>query len=544
MKKMKNFKYITAIIITMAMSSCEDYLETVPYSFTSPENFYTSAKEAELALTGIYNVLSAGSIQGAGNQSTYSRQLMFMLNGATDEAVVRNGFNNVDYTPWGNAGFTSESVFINENWFFFYAGINRANYLIENLDDINDFEGNRKVEIEAEAKLLRGYYHMILSMMHGAIPVYTTVIQEPNQERQPLETVYTQILKDYEFAYQNLPHRAPVTSHVNKWTAAGLLAKTYNYLASAKISGLQNFGLNLNSFDWVDSSSFYQKTLTYTTQCISSSGYELIDNYSNLFRETTKTDQYRECMLTAEASSDASVNVANVILNAFIPQGNIRLTGGGYSWYRPTGELWNKYNEGDIRRDHNLTGNIPNTNLSEIADGVKYYIPVSISDPSDARYCIGKYRLADPSLRTLPPWGSNISLPLLRFADVLLLHSEAQYFTGDEAGARITLSSIRQRSLKPNTSVEKLNNTYYNPDFVTELLDERSRELCFENWRRFDLARFNRYDQVINTLSDDAGFYNSVVPTLKQNWKPEKVWIPIPLAQMDLNQNLVQNPGF
>jgi tryptophanase len=79
---------------------------------------------------------------------------------------------------------------------------------------------------------------------------------------------------------------------------------------------------------------------------------------------------------------------------------------------------------------------------------------------------------------------------------------------------------------------------------VQELLDERSRELCFEQWRRFDLARFNKYDAVVAAMSETFGFYNTIVPSIKQNWKAERIWLPIPLAQTDLNKNLVQNPGF
>jgi len=542
---MKNSRYYIIIIIAMAIfTSCEDYLETVPYSFTSPENFYQSANEAELALTGVYNVLSAGDIQGTGSQSTYGRSLMFMLNGANDEAIVKKGFNNVDYSVWGNAGFTAESKFIRESWFFFYAGINRANYLIENLANIDDFKGNRKIQVEAEAKLLRGYYHMILSMMHGAIPVYTTKVQDPAMERQSLEVVYTQILEDYEFAYDNLQDRATEQSHVNKWTAAALLAKVHCYLASAKKSGVQNFGYAPNSFDWVDADSHYQQSFYITTDAISESGYQLISEYGNLFRETTKQDQYKECLLTAEASTDPNMEVVNVLLNAFIPQGNRNTVGGGYGWYRPLGELWQKYDENDARFHHNLTGNLPGNAATEEIDGVKYYIPRVITSPKSGFYSIGKYRMMDPKQKTITSWAAATSLPLLRYADVLLLHAEAQYFTGDEAGARNTFTMIRQRAVQETATVEDLNTAYYKSDFVEELLDERSRELCFENWRRFDLARFNKYDETIASLTSDAGFYNSVVPTLQQNWKSEKVWFPIPLQQSDLNTNLKQNPGY
>ena len=152
--------------------------------------------------------------------------------------------------------------------------------------------------------------------------------------------------------------------------------------------------------------------------------------------------------------------------------------------------------------------------------------------------------MMDPSQKSTSSWAAATSLPLLRYADVLLLHAEAQFFTGDEPGARTTLSSVRQRAVQAPAVVDDLNTAYFKSDFVEELLDERSRELCFENWRRFDLARFNKYNDAISSLTSDAGFYNSVVPSLQQNWKPEKVWFPIPLPQRDLNPNLDQNPGF
>ncbi|MEP4534595.1 MAG: RagB/SusD family nutrient uptake outer membrane protein [Cyclobacteriaceae bacterium] len=537
---------IWILIFWGSVSSCNDYLEAEPYSFTSPENFYKSASDAEIALIGVYSILSGNSVQGTGNNSTYSRQLMIMLNGATDEAVVRDGLNQANYSPWGNAGFTSQNIFLNESWFYFYAGINRANYLIEKLPEIQDidFTDSRRLEIEAEAKVMRGFYHMMLSMMHGAIPVYNTSIQDETMARKPIQEVYVQIISDYEFGYDNLPDRASVSGHVNKWTAGALLMKAYTYLASAKKFGLSNFDYEPNSFEWVNENDYYQTALAISNQIISSSGYILIDNYDYLFREATKSYQYQECLLTAEASSNANLYVINMIVNAFVPQGNNAEAGGGYGWYRPLGELWNKYNENDFRRNHNITGNLVSTRPTEEIDGYRYYIPNSLTNTNNGFLSIGKYRMIDPLQKEGPAWSSFISLPLLRYADVMLMHAEALYFTGNEPDARSVLTELRQRSVIAPATVSDLNLAYYKSDFVDELLDERSRELCFENWRRIDLARFNKYDEVIDSLTTDAGYYNTIVPTIKQNWKSERVWFPIPIQQIDVNPNLEQNPGY
>jgi starch-binding outer membrane protein, SusD/RagB family len=542
-------KKILFILILATLTGCEQFLDATPYSVTTTENFYNTPAEAEIALNGVYNVLNARDVQGSGNASTFARDLICMVNGATDEVVGRGAFPDVNLVPFSVAGFSSDNAALNYNWFFFYAGINRANYLLENLGRISGFAGSRKVQIEAEARLLRGFYHMYLSMLHGGIPVYTTSFHDPKQARQSIQEVYTQVLADYEFAFKNLPNRATIAGRANKWTAAGLLAKAYTYLASAKKSGTSDFGLALNSFAWVNADDAYQKALSYTSQIIQSSGYKLIPNYDYLFREATKSEQYQESLFAAEAANSSGMEAINMIVNGWCPQGNVNLVGGSYGFFRPTGEIHKKYHPtADVRFNHNLTSNFPGTPPVEVVLGVNYYVPSALpnnnTNPNVAGYSMGKYRAMDPKLRNMIGWANSINISLLRYADILLLHAEAQFFTGDEARARNTLTLVRQRAVKAGSSVNTLNTAYFKADFVQELLDERSRELCFEQWRRIDLARFNKYDAAIANMGTTFGFYNTMVTTIKQNWKPQRIWFPIPLAQIDLNQNLVQNPGF
>ncbi|WP_242083260.1 RagB/SusD family nutrient uptake outer membrane protein [Aestuariivivens sediminis] len=542
-------KNLSFLVLFLAVISCEDTLEPTPYSFTAPENFYKSAQDAEIALVGVYNTLTAGSIQGGGNASSFRRDLFEMLVGGTGEGVIPARFANRRGAEWGTGQFSSSTGEINNAWFFLYAGIGRANSLLENLPSIPDaeFSNTRKAEIEGEAKLLRGYYHMMLSMMHGAIPVYTKTGDDPLMGRKSVQEVYTQILSDYEFAYQNLQHRGLRGGAVDKWTAAGLLVKAHTYLASMKTNGLSDFGYAPNSFDWVNATDSYTKAVTISADIVANSGYTLTANYDRLFRESTKTAQAEEVMLSAEGSSDASQQVITIVVNNFIPQGNAPRLGGGSGWTRPTGELYDLYHSADFRFSHNVSGNIGgNANILDVIeiDGVRYYQPRTLPGKNNGTMSVGKYRMKDPSQKSYAPWASGISFPLLRYGDILLLRAEALYYTGDESGARAVLTELRQRSVMAPATVDDLNTAYFNADFVKELQEERSRELCFEIWRRIDLARFNIYDETISSLDPDNGFYNGDVTLLQQNWKSEKVWYPIPLGQIDLNSNLVQNPGY
>jgi starch-binding outer membrane protein, SusD/RagB family len=546
---MNNYiKNLLLAIMVLAVTSCTDILEPTPYSFTSPENFYNSAKDAEIALIGVYNTLTAGSIQGAGNASSFRRDLHEMLAMGTDEGVIPATFANRRATQFGIASFTSQDPMINDAWFFLYAGISRANSLLENLVNIpnSEFAGTRKVEIEAEAKLLRGFFHMMLSMMHGAIPVYTKFDADQTLGRQSVQEVYKQIIEDYEFAYANLKNRGPRASAVNKWTAAGLLVKVHTYLASMKRNGLSDFGFSFNSFAWVDVQASYGKAVTISADIVANSGYKLTSKYDYLFRENTKAAQSEEVLLSAEGSSDATQNVITIVVNNFCPQGAATI-GGGSGWTRPTGELYSTYNARDFRFSHNVSGNLNNSTSPVITiDGIRYYQPVPLPNVNSAIMSVGKFRLRDGVGKTTAAFASGISFPLLRYADILLLRAEALFFTGDEAGARAMLSQVRSRAVIAPATVNDLNTAYLKQNFVDELLDERARELCFEFWRRFDLARFNVYDKKIKALnpSPTFGAYNKDVVLLQQNWKPEKVWFPIPLQQIDLNPNLVQNPGY
>lgn len=545
-------KYIKILFLAVSVlvtSACADFLEPTPFSFTAPENFYRSQNDAEIALVGVYSTLTAGAVQGSGNASGFRRDLIEMLVKGTDECVKPANFANLRGGQFGTAAFTSSDFEINNAWFFLYAGIGRANSLLENLEKMPDdlFSENRKVEIEGEARLLRGFQHMMLSMMHGAIPVYTSTSDDPNSPRRPVQEVYAQIISDFEFAYQNLQNRGPRAGTVNKWTAAGLLVKVYTYLASMNSHGLSDFGYAPNSFSWVDVAASYNSALTISEDLIANSGYILTENYDRLFRETTKTAQAEEVLLSAEGSRDPSQNVITIVVNNFIPQGNSPIIGAGSGWTRPTGELFNLYNTNDFRFSHNVSGNLgANPNILEVLviDGVKYFQPRPLPGPNSPFISIGKYRLMDPSQKSYAAFATALSFPLLRLGDILLLRAEALYFTGDEPGARALLSQLRERAVVAPASVEDLNSAYFKADFLEELLDERSRELCFEIWRRIDLARFNKYDEKINALNPDFGAYNRDVVLLQQNWRSERVWFPIPLQQIDLNPNLAQNPGY
>ncbi|HEY4063998.1 MAG TPA: RagB/SusD family nutrient uptake outer membrane protein [Puia sp.] len=527
-------------------------LNTTPYSFDVLTT-YKTAQDAELALTGCYSVLNAQTIQGQGALSglgpMFAWAMPIMLSGGTDELLTNPKYAQADLAPLGLIGASSGNQAVRYNWFFLFAGINRANYIIQGVGSVS-MDTVRRSQILAEAHFLRGLYYMYVGMMYGAAPVSTTPTVDLNAKRDSVSKLFNLVISDFQVAYTTLPSRATTNGRANKWSAAGFLAKVYTYLASCKTNNVgQSLNFPLNSFNWVDAGQMYSNALTVTNAIISGSGYKLIPNYDYLFRETTLTDQLQESLFSVLSSGNPAAGNFNCWLPFETPTGNVNLAGGGYGYFRPPGEMYKKYDTADLRFKHNLTFSVANTNPKETIGGVTYYVPTAATAANNALLNVAKWRDEDPVSNSKPIALIETmgALTILRYADILLLNAEAKYFTGDESGARAMLQAVRQRSVVSSANLSRLT-TMYLKDFPDELIDERSRELCFEGWRRIDLVRFGLFKSAIMGLSTTAGYFNSQVPLMQQNLQMTggdgRIWYPIPVTDIDLDPALVQNPGY
>lgn len=109
---------------------------------------------------------------------------------------------------------------------------------------------------------------------------------------------------------------------------------------------------------------------------------------------------------------------------------------------------------------------------------------------------------------------------LFRYADMLLMQSEAKVRNGENGDAE--LNRVRSRvGMPPQTAT------------LDCLLEERMRELAWEGWRRQDLIRFGRFTRAYSDrpqLPGEENGYTTVFPI------PEKV--------VGMNPNLYQHKGY
>lgn len=109
---------------------------------------------------------------------------------------------------------------------------------------------------------------------------------------------------------------------------------------------------------------------------------------------------------------------------------------------------------------------------------------------------------------------------LFRYADVLLMQSEAKVRNGENGDAELNL--VRSRvGMAPRTAT------------LENLLDERMMELAWEGWRRQDMIRFGVFTRSYSfrpQLPEEENGYTTVFPI------PEKV--------IDMNPQLRQHEGY
>ena len=585
------------VILGLTVLSCAKagFLDQKPWSQTSPENFYTTRQQMEMALVSCYETINTHKIPGYSycQRGSYAQGLLYIMNAPSDDVVAAQSSNDEGLEmEWGN--YVESTRCIRDFWKVFYAGVNRCNVILRYVDGIEADE-SVKTQFKAEARFMRAFFYYHLAWNFGGVPIVEDFASDGTEPRSSLQEVYRFILDDLTFAYENLGAAGLLGNiSANRYTAAAYIGRICNYLAACRRYGT---GADLvaeqplNDFAWVDAAAMTTRAKEALKVVVEESPYELVGDYTSLFRETSKAEQYRECLLLAEEPLSGKEGYWPNSYYLPSPASNGAVVPVAYGGrHIPTPRGFYMYHESDIRRDYNYTGRVTDGYETVTVDGYTYANPsmqtkITVTDEtpgisrqvlhplyendrqtylpvSGMQICPGKVRLAAIG-DTRHTWQqSAFSYPLMRLADVYLMYAEALYFDGDEAQGRTWMDKVLRRAATDEDNYTFLKAYYHRNDFLEELLESRERELVFEFSRKWDLIRFNRIDEAISSLDeekvveregvvddrylhfDSTGYLRIGIPNLKQNWQHHKIWLPLSEEQRGVNQSLVQNAGW
>jgi hypothetical protein len=531
-------KALEFCLVALLFSCDDDFLSEAPLSLLSADNTLVSVAGFETYMTGLS---WAAREEYSQDDNTY-----FITNFPGTDVGEDAGAEYFTYRNWSSY-LSSVTPEVTRNWNWAYGTmLPQANTVIiyankADNDGIWTSQAQKNAVI-AEAKFYRAYAHNFLANLYGDVPIVDTILNVPKYDysRETRQKVYEFAKNDLEFASQWLPAAGrTLPGRISKGAADHLLTELYISLGQ------------------------YDKAIESASRVIESGDYKLMtirfgssqdrpgDVFSDLFRdgnfnrnsgnmESIYVWQFESFTVGGGGTRDGNQAVRNVgpfFVRILDPKGipNIptdemgrgvgRVRGTVYSLY----EIWNDAD--DIRNsEFNMRRTFYFNNPKSQYFGER--VPPRTTGEDTLRSMYPYPRKIEGK-----PWNLNNTsgrtskdVYVYRLAETYLLRSEAYFRNGNLEEAAKDLNALRTRS-----RANLITTGDVSLDFI---LDERARELLFEEPRRRTLIRMGKLVERVRKY----GLIESSRNTIQDY---NGIW-PIPQIALDANfgKDLRQNPGY
>ena len=523
-----------ASMLLISATSCSDFLTVDPTGSLTEDEVFADINNVEPLVTGLYKSYRGckegrnGLMCSLGTDET--QQGNFQLISSGDQAGMDK------YNGQLNPTSTQVKAIWDNRWPAVTSAA-KAIYALKRTEP-----SAKATQLMGEACFMRGLLMYELAMYWGRVPIIDMDrTDELGGGPQPEKDVWTYILSDFQEAVNDLP-----TSYDNepqratKGAALTMLAKAY--MSAPESTELRDF----NKAD-----ECLKQVMTM--------GYELVDNYADLWKydnPNTKESIFELQFSTKWPDCNYwEFDMGSRACDSWFGQG---CSFSGYDFLLPTpfartkqkdGGLWE---EGDLRFDACIRTDFTYyTNKYSGDENVYEYVTPDLSKTQ----WTGTTDELEPHIKKWEDfrtdyqaglginnmWNSGKNYPMLRYADVLLLHAECLNELGHTAEAvNLINSTIRKRAFGGTLPADKAWSTGMSKQECFDMImDERMRELYFEQWRRFDLIRTGKLVEL----------------TLKRNeWTKQSgtmqafhVHYPIPDTEIKTNEDFTpddQNEGY
>lgn len=486
---MKNKLLLLLLVSTV---SCTKLLEPTPQGIAEVSAYYSNYNGLLGGINGCYNSLGGVySRNGEGGD-------FFWTDILSDDATPLPAFNP-EVATFEAIDVAPNSSTVQKLWTNHYSGINRCNVLINRASAVS-LRGDQKVladQFVGEARFLRAFYYFNLIRLFGDVPLNLTEEGDLTKlaiSRSTTDEIYAQIEKDLTEAIAALPVRHPnpnlTTNPPNGITGGFEVGRATSGSAKALLAIVY-----LTRQRWAEAAAT-------ATELVNSGLYSLMPNYADNFAARGGAENNAESVFEVQYTVGAGTN-EDFGLRTDSQQN------GGNGFLRPT-------DNADPLNPANFSGAIRQAFTAGDDRNPTVFRVLAAPQP----LLLNKYSTPLPSRNN-----SNTNLPLIRFAEVLLIQAEALNETGKSADALAALNRVRIRA-----KLTPLATTLSQTETRQAIRQERRLELCFENKRWFDLNRWGITVQTMTTQGRPMQAYETI--------------LPIPQTELDRNPSLKQNPGY
>jgi len=466
-----------AVVLMLSATSCEDFLYQQPRLSQTTELTLSTYEGLQAATLGVYSPLYSASWYGRNFPVTAD-----LKGGNAKISPLNSGRFRTDYL-WNNTPDASHAL-----WTRAYQAIARANNVINILEDGFEEVGVDQSDLDqllGECKFIRGLAYFDLARLFcqpysaGATQLGLPVVlltENGKPARETLGVTYDQVEADLLDAAAKLSASSPnagtdPVGWATSYAADALLARLYLYME-----------------DWQIAADYASSVITnFPGSMYTAAEYTTWDQDG-----VWGTDAGSEIIFEVYGAEGNSTH-SNWDVISYI------MSPDGYGDVGASDDVRNLMEDVDVRLDLFInTANWPNDFWS-----LKY--------PGKA---------PDGNLR-------EDNIPVLRLSEMYLIRAEA-ILNGASVSGATAVGDVNM--IRTNRGATALGNVT-----LTDLYQERRRELSYEGHELFDLARTQR--GLVRV--DYDGAVNQNIPFPDYRWA-----MPIPQFEIDANENMVQNPGY
>lgn len=579
---MKFYKYITLIVLTCWISSCKKFMEPQLDNYKSLDYVLNSKNDFLGVLYNTYIGLPT--------------RISFTYEAATDNAIANS--DNTTSSKGARGGVSAQSNPFGDNWGNDYSYINKLNWYITHMVLDNSkavptpvkFDINAVVNLQTfyftlgEAYFMRAWYQFDLLQKYGGVgsdgkaygfPIsknYLLATDVLDLPRNTYQECANQIGSDCDSAVKYLPMVYSKTSgtrpdglvtdagHASGIAAKALKARTFLYAASPA------YNLTNDASLWDKAAAAAGDAITFSNGISPAIGFDNLLTFANYFNKNnlnnnnyTNKDIFFRGQINTGVTTYESENFpprANAGRGSFNPTQNLVDAFPMVDGY-PRGTSPTKtYDPNNV-----ATNRDPRMDLFIVRNGESIFaLPTAVntlaggtdaygSDVNATRSGYYLQKLLDPSvsLKSGSVVTTTFAAILLGKPELYLNFAEAAiHVTGNPDtkiygySAREVLAKIRNRSLGAGDVY--LPTVSSAAGLLNLILTERRIELCFEDFRFWDLRRLSNGVTDLTALNAPVFGIYSANPVETRSYKSP--YMPMPYSEMLKTTKLVNNAGW
>lgn len=553
MKKQILYTALAGMLFSFAVTSCNDILDVEPNSGFTQSEVFASVNEIRSALNGTYSRMTESSLYGQALGVAFNPNTDVEMSAKSTDVPNANGDDLACYEP------TPSWSQLNSTWNSFYQAINWTNDVIEGIENSPLFDAKNPVsnlevaQMYSEAKCLRAVLYL------DAIRIWGDVVFRTNSARATEEfkvgvtdrnEILDFLIDELRTVEPYMKYAADMEEGVERASREfcqgliGLLAMNRGgYTLRPNKENPLDVGIMQRPDDYM---AYYDIAIEYLGKIINEGKHDLKQSFHDLW--------YNECNWKTAKDDDIlfSIPMLQTVSGTFASRVGVAIDEG--SEYGRANQNVNlcvlyfySFDYYDLRRDETCCPVKYDANLNQV---------LTVQGEEIAKFAPAKWS----KLKMTTPLGAGsfdgtgINYTWMRFADVLLLYAEAvnEKNNGPTEAAKEALKRVRRRAFasehwpeKVEQYVEQLNG---HDAFFKAIMDERAWEFGGEGIRKFDLARWHKFGEVIydtyTTLHNWARIAGQGIDVPGIDKVPEDLYYAIITDPAHPNRTILDIPFF